>query len=230
MSELGLTGATAGQFRVLGRWPSGRIKWVQVDTLASFSAGSTATGIAVTSGGAATSAVRISPLTTARRSRLPRAPPRSRSERRTSTGSIRSWSVARRSWPAAHRRASWSPGPHRANDLRRVQHRVSSANDASSTAVIEENGPVRAGRQGNWKPQRRFRQSLHEVHGADALLQEQEPGQGGHHAPQRRQRRVELVRNGLQRPTGYEWRTTAGVGGTQTYDIAKHGGTSRAAR
>src|SRR5262245_29516025 len=27
--NLGLTGATAGQFRVLGRWPSGNVKWVK---------------------------------------------------------------------------------------------------------------------------------------------------------------------------------------------------------
>lgn len=50
-SQLTLTGASAGQFRVLGRWPSGRIKWVLVDTLASLAAGGNATGIALSTGG-----------------------------------------------------------------------------------------------------------------------------------------------------------------------------------
>lgn len=35
VNQLTLTGAAVGQFRVLGRWPSGRIKWVLVDTQAS---------------------------------------------------------------------------------------------------------------------------------------------------------------------------------------------------
>lgn len=51
VSELALAGATVGQFRVLGRWPSGRIKWVLVDTQASFNAGGTQTSLAVTKGG-----------------------------------------------------------------------------------------------------------------------------------------------------------------------------------
>ncbi len=38
-SQLGLAGATAGQFRVLARWPSGNIKWVLVDTQADVPAG-----------------------------------------------------------------------------------------------------------------------------------------------------------------------------------------------
>jgi hypothetical protein len=33
-SQLTLTGATVGQFRVLGRWPDGNVKWVLVDTQA----------------------------------------------------------------------------------------------------------------------------------------------------------------------------------------------------
>lgn len=51
VSELSLSGAGAGQFRILGRWPSGRIKWVQVDTLASLGAGQLLNSIALTSGG-----------------------------------------------------------------------------------------------------------------------------------------------------------------------------------
>src|ERR1051326_3885197 len=41
--SLTLTGATAGQFRVLGRWPSGNFKWVKVcGIVSSLSAGGTA--------------------------------------------------------------------------------------------------------------------------------------------------------------------------------------------
>ncbi len=51
VSKLTLTGATVGQFRVLGRWPSGRIKWVLVDTQAAVTAGGLNTSIALTDGG-----------------------------------------------------------------------------------------------------------------------------------------------------------------------------------
>ena len=29
-ASLGLTGTTAGQFRILGKWPSGNAKWIKV--------------------------------------------------------------------------------------------------------------------------------------------------------------------------------------------------------
>ena len=38
-SQLGLSGSAVGQFRILGRWPSGNAKWVLVDTLADVAAG-----------------------------------------------------------------------------------------------------------------------------------------------------------------------------------------------
>ena len=49
-SQLGLSGASVGQFRVLGRWPSGNIKWVLVDTQADVTAGQQNTGISLTTG------------------------------------------------------------------------------------------------------------------------------------------------------------------------------------
>jgi hypothetical protein len=52
VSQLTLSGASVGQFRVLGRWPSGRIKWVLVDTLAKIIAGQPNTSISLVSGGA----------------------------------------------------------------------------------------------------------------------------------------------------------------------------------
>lgn len=51
VSQLTLTGASAGQFRVLGRWPSGRIKWVLVDTLVDIVAGQPNQSVALISGG-----------------------------------------------------------------------------------------------------------------------------------------------------------------------------------
>lgn len=49
-SQLGLAGATVGQFRVLGRWPSGNIMWVLVDTQADLPAGGQNASIFVTTG------------------------------------------------------------------------------------------------------------------------------------------------------------------------------------
>jgi hypothetical protein len=51
VSSLTLAGASVGQFRVLGRWPSGRIQWVLIDTQASLTAGQKNTSIVLTSGG-----------------------------------------------------------------------------------------------------------------------------------------------------------------------------------
>lgn len=50
VSQLGLSGSSIGQFRVLGRWPSGRIQWVLVDTQVNLSAGRTNTSVALTNG------------------------------------------------------------------------------------------------------------------------------------------------------------------------------------
>lgn len=51
VNQLTLAGAAVGQFRVLGRWPSGRIKWVLVDTQASLAAGQVSNSITLQSGG-----------------------------------------------------------------------------------------------------------------------------------------------------------------------------------
>ena len=48
---LGLTGATAGQFRIIGRWPSGNAKWIKVcGIVPSLTAGGTAS-VTLTDGG-----------------------------------------------------------------------------------------------------------------------------------------------------------------------------------
>src|SRR5262249_36992011 len=46
-SQLGLAGASSGQFRVLGRWPSGNIEWLLVDTLADLAPGKTSNAISL---------------------------------------------------------------------------------------------------------------------------------------------------------------------------------------
>ena len=50
INQLGLSGATVGQFRILGRWPDGNIKWVLVDTQASLTAGTQNNSITLTTG------------------------------------------------------------------------------------------------------------------------------------------------------------------------------------
>src|ERR1035438_7767117 len=51
VNQLTLSGATVGQFRVLGRWPSGRIKWVLVDSQVDITAGQTNNAVVVNSAG-----------------------------------------------------------------------------------------------------------------------------------------------------------------------------------
>lgn len=50
VSQLGLSGSTVGQFRILGRWPSGNAMWVLVDAQASLAAGGKNTDISVVPG------------------------------------------------------------------------------------------------------------------------------------------------------------------------------------
>ena len=50
ISQLGLSGALVGQFRALGRWPSGNIKWLQVDTQTDLPAGGQSANIVLTQG------------------------------------------------------------------------------------------------------------------------------------------------------------------------------------
>src|SRR5690349_1628141 len=50
ISQLGLTAAEVGQFRILARWPSGNAMWVLVDTQASLRGGGKNTGVSLTNG------------------------------------------------------------------------------------------------------------------------------------------------------------------------------------
>ncbi len=226
VSELGLTGATAGQFRVLGRWPSGRIKWVQVDTQASLSAGTTAAGIAVTSGGGGNFGG--SNLATDNGATIT-----------VSTGSA-TFTIRKANFngfdqvvvggttvvASGTSQGLVVTGPAPGQTTCGVCTTVySSANDASSTAVIEENGPVRAvvratgsHKDGSGNAYMKFTVRMHFYKNksqvkAVSTLRNADNGASNSFA---------TAYKGL---AAYEWRTTAGVGGTQTYDIAKHGGT-----
>lgn len=50
VAQLGLTGASAAQFRELARWPNGALKWVLVDFQSDLTAGGTASGVLLTTG------------------------------------------------------------------------------------------------------------------------------------------------------------------------------------
>ena len=142
-SQLGLAGASAGQFRVLGRWPSGNIQWVLVDTLADLAAGKMNNSISLTKGSgnfggpdlATESATNIKISTGA------------------STFSVRKQKFDLIDKVAVNTHALLRPGastglvivgPSPGNTVCPCATVYASANDAASVAVIEENGPVRA--------------------------------------------------------------------------------------
>jgi hypothetical protein len=49
-SELGLEGARAGQFRILGWWPNQNAKWVLIDTQTNVDSKGTNSGLVLTAG------------------------------------------------------------------------------------------------------------------------------------------------------------------------------------
>jgi hypothetical protein len=134
VSQLGLSGASAGQFRELARWPGGAIKWVLVDFQSDLPAGGASAAVSLASGtgnfggadlasdqgtninvttGAAVFSVRKSPF------RL-----------------FDQVSVGAASLVAAGGEGVVAVDP--------AGVRYTSANDAAATVTIEENGPVRA--------------------------------------------------------------------------------------
>ncbi len=143
VSQLGLTGASAGQFRVLGRWPSGNIKWVLVDTLADVSAGKTNSSISLTSGSGNFGG--------------PELATESASGITISTGAstfvLRKKNFDLIDEAVVNGRALVKPGasaglvvlgPSPGDTTCPCSTVYASSNDATSAAVIEENGPLRA--------------------------------------------------------------------------------------
>jgi exo-rhamnogalacturonan lyase-like protein len=142
-SQLGLAGASAGQFRVLGRWPSGNIAWVLVDTLADVSAGKSNTSISLTGGSGnfggpdlATESASSITISTGASTFI---------VRKNNFNMIDDAVVNRRE--LIKQGASLGLvilGPAPGNTTCPCSTIYSSAYDASSEAVVEENGPVRA--------------------------------------------------------------------------------------
>lgn len=142
-SQLGLTGASAGQFRVLGRWPSGNIEWVLVDTLADVAAGKTNSSVTLTNGSGNFGG--------------PDLATDNSSSITISTGAS-SFVVRKKNFnlideAVVNDRALVKPrasaglvivGPSPGNTTCPCSTIYASSNDATTNAVIEENGPVRA--------------------------------------------------------------------------------------
>lgn len=147
ISQLSLQGALVGQFRVLGRWPSGHIQWVLVDTQADLTAGGTNTAIRLTTGGtgnfggadlAIDNGATISVNTgaavfTVRKSNFNVFDQVTVGGKTLiASGTSQGLTVMGPASP----QTSCNPGPCVTPYL--------SSNDSQSTAIIEENGPARA--------------------------------------------------------------------------------------
>lgn len=135
VSQLGLSNAVAAQFRALAWWPNGNIKWVLVDAQTSLTAGGTDTTKALTSGSgnfggnnlATDNGATITVLTGAATFTV----------QKTNFNIFDSVAVGGTQLVA--------PGNNgRLRAIGKDDIEYSSSNDTSSTAVIEENGPVRA--------------------------------------------------------------------------------------
>jgi hypothetical protein len=133
VSQLGLDNVSAGQFRTLGYWPNGNIKWVLVDFQSSLSAGSTNTNVSLTDGGAGNFGG--ADLATDNGSTIT-----------VDTGAAQ-FTIKKANFSVfdtvtvGGKPLVGSGGRVEATDASGTIY--SSANDGSSTAVIEENGPVR---------------------------------------------------------------------------------------
>jgi hypothetical protein len=142
ISQLGIAGASVGQFRVLGQWPSGNIKWLLVDTQADVPAGGQNTAISLTTGtgsfGGATLATDNGSTITVNTG--------------TATFTIKKANfdlidqavVNGKSLLTSGSSGLVVLGPNPGSATCPCSTLYSSSNDPDSTAVVEENGPVRA--------------------------------------------------------------------------------------
>jgi exo-rhamnogalacturonan lyase-like protein len=134
VSQLGLSGASAGQFRELARWPSGAIKWVLVDFQSDVLAGGTTSGVSLTTGSgnfggsalAVDGGASIAISTGAASFTIQKSPFRFFDQVSVGgTGIV-------------------TAGGEGLVVLDGAGTRFTSANDAGGSVIIEENGPVRA--------------------------------------------------------------------------------------
>ncbi|MBI4523149.1 MAG: LamG domain-containing protein, partial [Deltaproteobacteria bacterium] len=134
VNQLGLSGAEAGQFRVLARWPNGNIKWVLVDFQADVPAGGTNSRVSLTTGsgnfGGSLLATDDGPTIAVYTG------PAQFVIRKSNFNIFDSVVV--------NGQALVKPGNSGRMVMRDTSDReYTSANDLGSTALIEENGPVR---------------------------------------------------------------------------------------
>ena len=143
-SQLGLVGANTGQFRILGRWPSGQAKWVLIDTLADVFAGGQNTSISLMKGSgdfggsklAVDNGTTITINTGAAQYTIRKARFNGIDQAVVNGKQIIAPGTSEGlvvTGPA--------PGQTACGDCTTI---YSSGNDAQSTAIIEENGPVKA--------------------------------------------------------------------------------------
>jgi hypothetical protein len=143
VSQLGLSGVYAGQFRILGRWPSGNAKWVQVDTVVNTVADEKNTSVTFLGGGGNFGGSNLandngasilistgSAAFTIRKAKFDLFDQvvvngANLVQPGTSTGLV-------------------LVGPSPGSTVCPCATLYSSSNDSTSTAVVEENGPVRA--------------------------------------------------------------------------------------
>lgn len=133
-SELGLSGVSTGQFRSLGRWPNGNIKWVLLDFPLSLNAGGVNNTVSLVDGegnfGGSNLATDSGATIT------------------VATG-VATFTVKKANFNIFDTVNVGGAGMVTAGNAGRLSMigtddvEYSSANDSSSTAVIEENGPVR---------------------------------------------------------------------------------------
>jgi hypothetical protein len=143
ISHLGLQGASAGQFRVLGRWPSGNIEWLQIDTLADTSPGELNNSVSLVEGSGNFGGTDLGSD--------------SQSQITVSTGTAvftvqkKNFDIIDQAIANDHQLLKSGGGsgfvilgPSLGKTLCPCSTLYTSRNDSQSTAVLEENGPVRA--------------------------------------------------------------------------------------
>lgn len=144
VSILGLSGAAAGQFRCLGVWPSGNCKWALVDTLSSLTGSGTDTSISLTAGSGNFGG---SNLATDNGTTITVATGTATFTVKKANFNLLDIAVVGSTTIVATGTSTGMVvvGPTSPNTTCGTCTTVySSANDSSSTAVIEENGPVKA--------------------------------------------------------------------------------------
>ena len=157
---LGVSGATAGQFRALEVWPSGRLKWVLLDTLADVTANLTNTDLTITGGSgnfggadlATDNGTTLTVSTGAGTFTVKKANfnlfdivvvgAKTLVQTGTSPGLVILGPDPAATYPG-NVTCSTDGSPH-AGVSSLCNHEYRSSNDAASTVTVEENGPVKA--------------------------------------------------------------------------------------